>query len=279
MLNDLRIATVVCRCPVGQLKHNLEQTRYWTVQARKQRAKLVCFPEMNLTGYSNREVGSRHALTAQGPEIEALTRLAIDQEMVLLVGFAEWGANGRRYASHMVITPEGRSGTYRKLHLAPPEARRFVAGESLPVFVWSTLRFGIQLCYDAHFPELSAQMAVAGANVIFFPHASPRGRAVDKHRSWMRHLPARAFDNGLFVVACNQSGDNEDGLSFPGNAVVFSPSGDVIAAHLSGNAGMLVVNLTTDQIDRVRKHRMRYFLPHRRPEIYRSGPVLTNLNE
>ena len=177
----------------------------------------------------------------------------------------------------MAITPEGRTGVYRKLHLAPPEADNFSPGETLPVFHGSGIRFGIQLCYDAHFPELSTQMAEADADVIFMPHASPRGRAADKHQSWMRHLPARAFDNGLFVVACNQTGDNENGLVFPGNAVVISPSGEVIETRLSGNSGMLVADLTTDQIRHVRSHRMRYFFPNRRPGIYRQKPIINKL--
>jgi predicted amidohydrolase len=54
--------------------------------------------------------------------------------------------NGTLYASHMVITPQGRTGIYRKLHLAPPESDYFSPGESLPVFQWSGIRFGIQLC-------------------------------------------------------------------------------------------------------------------------------------
>ncbi len=72
---------------------------------------------------------------------------------------------------------------------------------------------GIQLCYDAHFPELSTRMAVNGADIIFMPHASPRGTPSQKLTSWLRHLTARAFDNGVFIVACNQNGDNQKGCS------------------------------------------------------------------
>ncbi|MGA6926811.1 MAG: nitrilase-related carbon-nitrogen hydrolase, partial [Desulfosarcina sp.] len=183
------------------------------------------------------------------------------------------------YASHMVITPQGRTAIYRKLHLAPPEAALFHPGDALPVFEWSGIRFGIQLCYDAHFPELSTRMAEAQADIIFIPHASPRGQAADKHHSWMRHLPARAFDNGLFVVACNQTGNNQNGLVFPGNAVAFSPSGEIMDSRLSGRSGLLMVDLRADRIQHVRGHRMRYFLPHRRPELYRQAPTLTDLDE
>jgi N-carbamoylputrescine amidase len=277
MMDDLRIAAVVCRCPVGRVEHNLERTRYWAHEAKRQSAALVCFPEMNLTGYSNRDEIIAQAISARGREIEGLIALAGDLQIVLLVGFAERDTNGAIYASHMVITPRGRTAVYRKIQLAPPETDHFSPGKTLPMFNWSGVRFGIQLCYDAHFPELSTIMAEAQADVIFIPHASPRGQAATKHQSWMRHLPARAYDNGLFVVACNQTGDNQNGLVFPGNAVVFSPSGEIIGTLLSGKSGMLIADLKAEQIHHVRGHRMRYFLPNRRPELYHRPTMVTDL--
>lgn len=273
----VRIAAVICRCPVGSITHNLARTRYWTLEARRRGAELVCFPEMNLTGYGNHADMVRHAIHADGEEIAALVRLAREQEISLLVGFAEKAAGDRVYASHMVITPQGRTGCYRKLHLAPPETGRFLPGDRLPVFQSSGLRFGIQLCYDAHFPELSTCMAASDVDAIFIPHASPRGQAAVKHQSWMRHLPARAFDNGVYVVACNQTGDNDNGLVFPGNGVVLSPSGEIVDTRLSGRSGVLMADLTDARIQHVRSHRMRYFFPHRRPDLYRRPAVLTDL--
>ena len=279
MIHDIRIAAVVCRCPVGKVAHNLERTCHWTRQAKQTGADLVCFPEMNLTGYSNRRTIAQYAIRTEGPEIDRLVRLAAEQHIALLVGFAEMRRDGGLYASHMVITPNGRKGVYRKLHLAPPEIDQFSPGRQLPVFQWSGMRFGIQLCYDAHFPEIATRMAEAGVDTIFIPHASPRGHARGKHQSWMRHLPARAFDNGLFVIACNQTGDNGSGLVFPGNAVAFSPSGEIMATHLTGRSGILVVDLVVAQLDHVRSHRMRYFFPNRRPGLYRRGLRLTPLDD
>jgi N-carbamoylputrescine amidase len=140
----------------------------------------------------------------------------------------------------------------------------------MPLFETKEVRFGIQLCYDAHFPELSTQMALKGADIIFIPHASPQGTPQEKYQSWMRHLPARAYDNSTFVVACNQAGKNEKGLDFPGIALIVGPSGKVVAKDLSGKEGMLVADLEAGEMDRVRNNRMHFFLPHRRPELYCS---------
>ncbi|MEE8480464.1 MAG: nitrilase, partial [Desulfobacterales bacterium] len=71
-----------------------------------------------------------------------------------------------------------------------------------------------------------------------------------------------------FIVACNQSGENENGLSFPGIALIISPSGDIIKKDLSGKEGMVVANLKADDFAEVRDHKMKFFLPNRKPELY-----------
>ena len=126
-----------------------------------------------------------------------------------------------------------------------------------------------QLCYEAHFPEISTVMALKGAEIIFMPHASPRGTPSQKLDSWLRHLTARAFDNSVFVIACNQNGDNQRGLKFPGLALIIDPSGAVINKNISGEEGIAIADLKADTLEAVRGHRMRYFLPNRRPEMYK----------
>ena len=84
----------------------------------------------------------------------------------------------------------------------------------------------------------------------------------------MRHLSARAFDNGVFIVACNQVGKNQKGLDFPGLAVVVGPSGNILTDNTTDRDGMLIADLMAEDLSEVRDHKMRYFLPNRRPEIY-----------
>ncbi|MBL0712380.1 MAG: nitrilase, partial [Desulfosarcina sp.] len=96
----------------------------------------------------------------------------------------------------------------------------------------------------------------------------PRGTPQQKMDSWLRHLPARAFDNGLFVVACNQTGDNGQGLSFPGVAMGMGPDGCVICNRMPDSEGLLIADLKGADLQKVRTHRMRFFLPHRRGDLY-----------
>ena len=228
-MQSIRIAAAMLQSPVGRLDDNLSAAAALTCQARQAGARLICFPEMTLTGYSTRGSLADVAVPSDGPVAGVLQQLAEQEAMTILVGTAESARDGRVYAAHWVVRPGKPIAAYRKIHIAPPETRVLASGGRVPVFADGAIRFGIQLCYDAHFPELSAHMAARGADVIFFPHASPRGTPTEKRQSWMRHLTARAFDNGVFVVACNQAGENGEGLVFPATAVVIGPSGDLLA--------------------------------------------------
>jgi N-carbamoylputrescine amidase len=270
-MRDIKIATVVLPSSIGQLQANLDRMSHWITAAKSQRVEIVCFPELNLSGYAPANNKNGAALTIPGPVTDRLLQKAHDNDLVILTGLVEKTADQKRYATHIAVCPDGRLESYRKIHIAPPEKKVFTPGNRITVFEAKDLKIGIQLCYDAHFPELTTQMALKGADVIFMPHASPRGTPEEKFHSWCRHLTARAYDNGLFIVACNQSGTNERGMRFPGLALVIDPTGEVMAKRMDGKEGLLVATLKAEALAHVRKHRMRYFLPNRRPDIYGSG--------
>lgn len=267
-MRSLTTAIAVFNARVGHTPENLEKTLRLTEQAAAAGAELICFPEMNITGYSNHPDMVHQAESIPGPSTERLMEMSRKQNILILAGLAEKDSRGRLFASQAVIAPDGLMGVYRKLYIAPTEKAMYTAGEKIAVFEYNGVFFGIQLCYDAHFPELSTRMAAMGATVLFIPHASPRGRAADKHHSWLRHLPARAYDNSLFVVACNQTGDNARGLTFPGNAMVIGPTGHILNKWVSGKEALHVCRLHAEELRRVRDNRMHFFLPNRRPELY-----------
>jgi predicted amidohydrolase len=267
-VKDLCVAAVIMRCELGKPDVNLARIDTFARRAAGEGAHIICFPEACLTGYGVQTSAADHADTIPGPLTEAVLRMAQKHGLTILAGLIERGGRGHLHLTHFVASPDGITGIYRKVHLGPPEQALYRAGQELPVFEHHNVTFGIELCYDAHFPELSTRLALKGADVLFIAHASPRGSPKQKYARWSRYLPARAMDNGVFVVACNQTGKNPFGLSFPGVGLIMDPRGRMISKAVGWEEGMILATLKEEVLRDVRHHPMAYYLRHRRPELY-----------
>jgi len=82
----------------------------------------------------------------------------------------------------------------------------------------------------------------------------------------MRWLPARAHDNGLFIVFSNGVGRDEDEVR-TGNAMILDPYGDVLTESRSIGDDMVMANL---ELDAVETSSGRRWMRGRRPDLYGS---------
>ena len=264
-MQNIRVNLVIQNCPVNRFAHNLALTVKHVSAAAQHNCDFVVFPEMNLTGYAPSDLSNAVALDSGW--MDGLNRLAQKHNIAILTGLVEKTDSEKIYATHLVFRPDRPVAMYRKIHLSPFEAPYFTRGEDVDVFNFKRVNFGIQLCYDAHFPELSTAMALKKADIIFIPHASPRGTPEEKSASWKRHLTARAFDNAVFVAAVNQVGENDAGLNFPGISMMVGPDGFLAGENIAYENKMNIHELDISLLQHIRTHKMRYFLPNRRANL------------
>ena len=272
-MKDVKVATVTMESHPGEIDKNLKKVAFYAREAAEAGAEIVCFPELCLSGYFIEKADQAYSLNRSEDMIESVERLSLSLGICILAGLVEMMPEGKPYMTHVIAGSEGLLGRYRKTHLSPPEKERYRQGHEIPIYHQQGYTFGVLLCYEAHFPEVSTTLALKGADIIFIPHASPWGTPEEKIQSWSRHLMSRAFDNALYVVACNQMGETSGGLTFPGVALVINPAGKVMASYGGKKEKMLVVALTGEELKKMRGHRMRYFLPHRRPELYAGWDI------
>ena len=272
-MDDLKIAAVCMRCIPGEVYGNLDKIEAMTREASANGAGFVCFPEFSVTGYIQESPGHVYGREDMEKIVDRLVQRAKDNRTVLIAGLIEVVGDDNPYIAQIIAGPDGLIGTYRKTHLGPTETTIYRPGQKIEVFRTQKTAFGVQLCYEGHFPEISTQMALMGVDIVFIPHASPRGEPQEKLESWMRHLPARAFDNGIFVVACNQVGETREKLSFPGVAVILGPDGRLVARYAGTRDHILYADLRNESLQNVRNHRMRYFLPERRASLYAKASI------
>lgn len=269
-MDDLRIAAICMHAPLGEVGKNLDRIESLVSEASEEGASIVCFPELSVTGYTLKRPAEVYKESAPDKIMDRLVELAHKAHLVLIAGLIEVSDAKKPYITQVIAGPEGLIGLYRKTHLPPAEKGVYQAGQNIEIYNFGNITFGVALCYETHFPEISAVLALMGADILFFPHASPRGDPKGKFQSWMRHLPARAFDNGVFVVACNQVGKTVEGFSFPGVALVLGPDGQILEKYAGTGGEILFADLKADHLQEIRQHRMKYFIPQRRPDLYRK---------
>lgn len=293
-MQDIRIGLAQINCPIGQVDHNVEKHRQYARRAAKVGARIICFPELSLTGYPHDESqNQKFAQPLDGEVGNAMLKLSEQTGLLVLAGLLERDQSNSIYNTHLVASPGGLLGTYRKTHVSITESDYFDHGDQLPVFSHEGITFGIQICYDNHFPEAARTLALRGAEVIFSPYGSPgpctqEGLAAKRSR-WLRYLTARAFDNSLYYLVVNQVGkssvaegpvasasrtspsprDTHSGMTeYPGGSMALGPWGEVIYEAQPPVENLAIVDLTAAMLEEKRHDALQFFDRFRRPELY-----------
>lgn len=268
-MEDIRIGLVQMNAVSGRSSANLDLIESYAAEGHRQGTRVLCFPELSISGYYREAAARGFAEPIPGPAADRLVQIAQATDVVLLAGLLERGADGFTYNTHLVASPDGILGRYRKTHIAPCETDAFSAGDDVAIFAANGLRFGIEICFDSHFPELSTRLSRLGADVLFLPHASTGAESYAQKRDrWMRFIPARAYDNTVFVAVCNQTGPDQYGDVAPGVSFVCDPHGNVIVEADGPDSQLIVADLKGAVVDAARADPNGYFLPLHRQELY-----------
>ena len=230
---------------VGNAERNIDVIGQFVTEAAVQNVDIVCFPDLGINGYNAGDTSRPEPEPIPGPLTDRLSEIAASAGITFLAGLLERDESGIVYNTQIVFGPSGIEGVYRKTHVPTAEIGTWCHGGELPVFDHPKARFGIEICYDSHFPEVSTALASKGAEIIFLPHASGGETPDEKYARWLRYVPARAYDNGVYVAICNQVGDNWAGRTFTGVTFICDPRGEVIARTQNGDQDeMIIVDLT-----------------------------------
>ncbi|MEQ1821415.1 MAG: nitrilase-related carbon-nitrogen hydrolase [Fimbriimonadaceae bacterium] len=218
---------------------NLDKIAEFALSAAAEGAELVVFPETITSGYFL-EGGVLAAAISPAELLDELDgRLhALDRPLDLLVGFYEKsGGNLYNSAAYLQVGQFSRVvHTYRKFFLPTYgvfDEERFVSrGHELGVFDTRLGRMAILICEDVWHSVLSALCAVAGAQIVLIPSASPaRGfeaATIGNLDRYHRMLRAVSDEHGVYCVNAQLCGF-EGGKGFVGGSSVINPFGHTIA--------------------------------------------------
>jgi predicted amidohydrolase len=298
-MKAIRVASVQYEHAEGDKRANLAKVEGFVQEAREQSVALICFPEACLTGYWFLCNAARPAFdklaepVPDGPSTRSLMDLAKANDMTIGAGLIERADDGTLYNTYVVAMPDGQVRRHRKLHCFLSKA----LGSGSEYTVFDTphgCRVGVLTCYDNNLVENVRLTALQGAEILLAPHQTGGCRSRNPHimglidralwdnrrkdpeaieaefkgpkgRGWLlRWLPARAHDNGLFLVFSNGVGVDGDEIR-TGNAMIIDPHGRVLAETWKADDDMVVADLDPAlQKDNLGQR----FLRARRPDLY-----------
>lgn len=229
MADHVKVALAQISCKVGDKAYNTHKMAAYVTKAGKQKADLIIFPELSLTGYTMRDRTYELAEAIPGPSSEKMEVLAKKNSMHIIYGMIERSekANAVIHNTAVLVSPDGTVGCYRKMHLPThsifEEKRYFRQGYDAPVYSTSIGRIGMIICYDIFFPEITRLLRLKGAELIACISASP---AIRRHY-FETLTTARALENTVYLAYVNLVGI-EDGLQFWGGSRLITPSGKIV---------------------------------------------------
>lgn len=143
-----------------------------------------------------------------------------------------------------VVDPGGNIvARYRKIYPFRPYEQGVQSGSEIVVFdVPDVGRFGVSICYDGWFPEVTRAMVWQGAEVIIHPTMTG---TIDRTQELVI-AQANAIMNQCYFVDVNDAGELGNGRS-----IIVGPDGDIL--HQAGELNE-IIPLTLD-LDRVRDAR------------------------
>jgi predicted amidohydrolase len=296
-MDALKISTAQFENKSGDKDYNLKVIESMAASAAESGSRIIAFHECCISGYTHARNLNKDGMLSLaeeipgGPSLEKLKRIAKKSDIVILAGLFEKDSNDDVYNSYVCIDKTGLIASHRKIH--PFINPLLKPGNQYTVFNLFGWNCGILICYDNNVIENVRATSLLGADLIFMPHVTmctpstrPGAGFVDpqlwadkekqsaklrqefdglKGRSWlMKWLPARAYDNGAYVVFSNPIGMDDDQLK-NGCSMIIDPFGEILAECRELGDEFQSAIVTPDKLTKAGGFR---YKKARRPELY-----------
>ncbi|MBP6672115.1 MAG: acyltransferase [Bacteroidetes bacterium] len=245
---------------VGDIEKNIAHHIVFVKKAIAQKANIIVFPELSLTGYSVKDLNWDLALRAEPNKLFA-ELLKLSKQITIIAGGVEEGENFGIYNSAFLFE-DGKVHTAHRKNYPPTygmfeEMRYFSQGKDVRAFPSKWGKLGILICEDMWHIPLPYILAQDGANIIISLTASPTRVSntseelatatvnQEQHRAYARLLSS-------YVVFANRVGI-EDGVNFWGGSQIVGPNGESIVKAELFKETMIYAAIDENEIRRARR--------------------------
>jgi len=256
----LNLALAQISTTLGDVQTNLDKHLELIDAAKKQKADLVVFPELSLTGYVLQDLVASVAHKPTDDDDVFKHLLKASHDLDLAVGFVDEDSRHRFYIATAYLSGGKVLHVHHKVYLPTyglfDEGRFFAWGDTVRSFETRFGRMGMLICEDFWHASPPYLLWLDGADIMLFSSASPGRGLTDKEKlesaRWVERV-SKAYASMFtsFVVHCNRVGF-EDGLLFWGGATVNDPNGELLAQGPYFEEALTFAELDLNQLRRTR---------------------------
>ena len=223
------------------------QDNFYTIQKEIERVKKT-FPWVDMIVLSELSTFGTSTSNAQempGEAEQHYCDIAEKNNIWLIPGSLFERSNGNVYNTLPVINPKGEVvERYRKMFPFYPYEKGVTPGDRFVVFdVPEVGRFGVSICYDQWFPEISRTLACMGAEVIICPTLTG---TID------RELELSLARTNAVVSQAYFFNINVAGRLGNGRSIVVGPDGNVIY-QAGDKTEIMPIEIDLNHVRRVRE--------------------------
>ena len=259
----MRIAVGQMEPKICEMEENLARVRYILEEADRDGVSVLVLPELCNSGYVFQTIDEAKDSAEWIPD-GAMSKLLQEwtkKDRLVVAGICEQSEEGL-YNSAAVFRNGDYVLTYRKVHLFLDEIDWFSSGkEEPPVLEYHGVQFGIMICFDWIFPEMTRVLALNGAQVILHPANLVLPYCQDA-------MVTRSIENRVFTATANRIG-TERGINFSGLSQITDFKGNRLIQMDGESVGVASVEIDPELAKDKSITKRNDIFKDRQPSIYK----------
>jgi predicted amidohydrolase len=237
----MRIAIVQIEAIKGNIEKNLENHIKWIKEAIQNKADLVVFPELSLTGYEP-DLAKSLATNQDDTRLDKMQSLSDRNGITIGVGLPTKDESDT-FVSMIIFQPHKERITYSKQYLYPPEEPIFKAGKKPLVLNFETEVVSPAICYETS-NKAHCEFAKRNNATIYIASVLSSINGIDAE---LKKLSDIAKNNNLVTFMANYVGKS-GGYECAGKSSVWNEKGELIGQLEGKEEGLIIFDTKSKEI-------------------------------
>ena len=239
----MRIVVAQIKSIKGNIEKNLENHLMWIKQAIQNKADMVVFPELSLTGYEP-DLAESLATNQDDTRLDEVQSLSDKNIITIGVGLPT-RKDKDVFVSMIIFQPHKERLTYSKQYLYPPEKSIFTAGKNPLILNFETEVVSPAICYEASV-KAHCEYACQNNATIYLASVLSSIKGID---SELKKLSDIARTKKMVTFMANYVGKS-GGYECAGKSSVWNEKGELIGQLGNKEEGLIIFDTKSKEVSK-----------------------------